>query len=98
MNKILTLGTLLLSLSLGLAGCAGPSDGPAPAESPAPAVAVPEIVQKAVAVARAIEEEPDQVEAILERNGLDAEGFEELMYRISSDSELRAAYNAALSR
>jgi hypothetical protein len=57
---------------------------------------LPEIVQKAVTVAEELKADPDDVEAVLERHGLDVESFEAMMYEISSDPELTKAYTARL--
>lgn len=92
-----------LALTTALLGCPGPGTDspdeqaapPAAAERPSSAD-LPESVRQAVAVARDIEADPDDVDAILERHGLTAEKLEDLMYQISSDPELSKAYNAAL--
>lgn len=49
-------------------------------------------VEKAVTVANAIAADPDSADAILEKNGLDREKFEELMYEIAKDPALSESY------
>lgn len=49
-------------------------------------------VEKAVTVANAIAADPDSADEILEKNGLDREKFEELMYEIAKDPELSESY------
>jgi hypothetical protein len=92
MTVALVLG---LALAIGV-GCQSRED-----EAPTVGVqeeqaALPEIVQTAVAIAKEIEADPDSVEAVLERHGLDPDGFDDMMYQISVDPDLSKAYNAAL--
>lgn len=49
-------------------------------------------VEKAVTVANAIASNPDSADEILEKNGLDREKFEALMYEIAKDPELSQLY------
>jgi hypothetical protein len=87
---------LFLMLALGVAGCESqPRQVP---ETPADEAqsALPDVVQKAVAIAKEIEADPDAAEEVLERHGLDVEQFEGMIYEISADPELSRAYNAAL--
>jgi hypothetical protein len=87
-----------LIVSVALLGCGGSevqtSDD---AATPQAATAVSETVSKAVAVAKQIEANPDDIDAILEQHGLTVETFEDMLYEISSDPELSEAYNAALN-
>jgi hypothetical protein len=88
----------LLVLSVALLGCGGSdvntSDDQASPQTP---TVSSETVSKAVAVAKEIEANPDDVDAILEQHGLTLETFEDMLYEISSDPELSEAYNAALN-
>ena len=96
-TRLSAMGTiLLLLLAVGIAGCESPPRQAAEAPAEEASAAPPDLVQQAVAIAREIEAEPDAVEEILERHGLDAERFEEMIYEISGDPELSRAYNAAL--
>jgi len=87
---------MILLLAFGVAGCE--SQPQQAAETPAHETqsALPDVVEKAVTIAKEIEADPDAVEEILERHGLDAEQFENMIYEISSDPELSRAYNAAM--
>jgi hypothetical protein len=89
-------------LVIALLGCAG---GPAPeplepppvvVTTPPAASDVPADIQKAVAIARAIEKEPTRVDAILQENGTTREAYEALLYDIASDDARSAVYTKAL--
>jgi hypothetical protein len=90
--KIATSVLVLLLLAV-CAGCGGGDAGSAPEAADD---ALPEIVQEAVDVARELDADPDDAEAVLERHGLDVESFEAMMYEISSDPTLAQAYTAQL--
>ncbi len=49
-------------------------------------------VEKAVTVANAIAKDPDSADTILEKNGLDRDTFEALMYEIARDPKLSELY------
>ena len=53
-------------------------------------------VEHAAMIGLEIEADPDATEEILERHGIDADEFEEMLLEISKDEELRKAYNARL--
>ena len=92
-----------LVLTTALSGCSGPGTEH-PDKPVAPQAAVEQTsaadpsdpVLRAVAVAREIEADPEDLDAILKRHGLTAEAFEDLLYEISSDPEQSKAYNTAL--
>ena len=75
----------------------GAADEPSSSAHEAAEIDLPEIVRTAVTVAREIDADPDNSEAILKRHGLTLEAFEEMLYDISGDPELSQAYNAALN-
>lgn len=54
------------------------------------------MVDKAGAVARAIEANPDGAAQILQQHGLTQEQFEGMLYDIAADPDLTAAYTARL--
>ena len=99
MKRILPLGILIVLLVALTAGC----PAPAPEESgsgedaavadPAP---LPEQVQKAVDVAKALEADPDRVAAILEEAVMTPDEYEALLYDIAADPELSRLYNEAM--
>jgi len=99
---MMALKTLIgcLVLATALLGCSGSGsvepDSQVAAPNASTATTPSDPVAKAVAVAREIEADADDVDAILERHGLTVETFEELLYDISSDPELSKRYNAAL--
>jgi len=83
-------------VALALVGCGGEQtayDSAEPELAEQTTGDVPEVVQKAITIAKEIESDPDNVEAILEKHGVTEEGFEDLMYRIAQDPELSRAYN-----
>ncbi len=103
---------LTLSLCLSLVGACDSGDKPAdepaktakkPAEKPAekPVETEPESqldpkVAKAVAIAKEIEGNMDDTDAILEKHGLDRDSLEQMMYEIARDPTLSNAYEQAL--
>lgn len=93
---------LVLLLAGSLCGCSGQeqaqqkNDEPAAApEEQALTVAQVAQVEKAVAIAKAIEAAPATAAAVLEKYAMSAEDFENLMYEISADGRMTAAYEAA---
>ena len=87
--------TLLVALALSIGACAK-DKGVASDSSAAPAApAVPFDVQTALAVQRGIATAPTKTDSVLTANRLTAAGLDSLMYRIASDSALRAAFAAA---
>jgi hypothetical protein len=99
MKRILPLGILIVLLVALTAGC----PAPAPEENVAgeeAAVAetapLPEQVQKAVDVAKALEADPDRVAAILEEVVMTPEEYEALLFDIAADPELSRLYNEAM--
>jgi hypothetical protein len=52
---------------------------------------------RAAAIAREIQADPEQTEAILEQHELSIEEFEALMYEVAGDPELSERYEAALA-
>ena len=87
---------LLIGCCLIVAGCAAPEPEP-PAQEAAVADATPDVVLRAVEIAKAVEADPDATEQILEGHGLTVEQFEQMMYEIGADPELTKAYEAALA-
>ena len=102
MNR--TILMMMVALPLSLAAC---GEKKAPEETPTEAAdktdeKAPEAeeaaepidprVEKAVTVANAIASNPDSADEILEKNGLDREKFEALMYEIAKDPELSQLY------
>lgn len=67
------------------------------APAPAPAAQVPEKAQKAGEIARAIEAQPDRVDAILQEHGTTRSEFEALLFEIAGDPQLAVAYGRARS-
>lgn len=57
---------------------------------------VPAEVQTAVDVKRGIDANPGKADSVLASHKLTAAGFDSLMYKISADSAMRAAYDAAV--
>ena len=55
-------------------------------------------VQMAARIAREIQADPENAEAILDRHGKTKEEFEALLYEIAAEPELSRAYNAAMAR
>jgi len=68
------------------------------AETAAPAnqIAAPQMVDQAVAVARAIRALPGAADSILAAHGLTRPGFDSLMYAIALDSAMARAYTEAI--
>jgi len=89
---------LFIVLALTLSGCGGESydQGDAQQAVEAAAETVHDVVDQAVAVARDLESEADSAEQVLEKHGITAEKFEELLYEISSDSKLAKKFREAL--
>jgi hypothetical protein len=83
-------------LSLWPVGCGGGGGSAAPDPATAQPSAEPGIVERAVAIAREIEADPDSTEEILASHDLDLERFEAMLYEIGGDPELSKAYNAAM--
>jgi len=52
---------------------------------------------RAAAIAREIQADPEQTEAILEDHELSIEEFEALMYEVAGDPELSERYEAAVA-
>ena len=100
MKRTVPVGALIVLLIAFTAGCpareteeSGSGEEAAVVES-AP---LPEQVQKAVDVARALEADPDRVEAILEEAVMTADEYEALLYDIAADPELSRLYNEAMA-
>jgi len=87
MSRPIALLALVLIL---FAGCVSDPDVDGSAEEG------PGLVERAAMIALEIEADPDATEEILQRHGLEAEAFEEMLLEISQDEELRKAYNARL--
>ena len=111
MNTIKVVGMLILALSCLCLGCPAPDPEEVTAdaiveeqsaleegEEPGmKVVSLPTQVQKAVDIGRAIEENPDRIEAILEEAGITADAFEELLFDIAADPELSRLYTEAMA-
>ncbi len=96
---------LFLLAALGLAGCGGGDVETQTAESGEAAVEAvaltPEqdaLVQKAAAVANAVADAPETADQVLADNGLTADEFRTLVYRISADPVMARAYEEARKR
>lgn len=87
---------LFIGCCLIVAGCAAP-EPEQPAQETAVTDVASDVVQRAVAIAKAIEADPDATEQILETHGLTADDFEQMMYEISADPALSKAYEAGLA-
>lgn len=82
-------GLLALGLAL-FAGCYSE-----PEESAVVANEV-DLVERTATIALEIESDPESTEQILERHGLTADEFEEMLMEISEDEEMRKVYNARI--
>ncbi len=100
-----TILMMLVALPLGLGACGETEKKPAEDKSAEKTEKTPEVkaveeapdpldprVEKAVTVANAIAKDPDSADAILEKNGLNRDTFEALMYEIAKDPELSELY------
>lgn len=101
--------TLSVLAALALAACSGepgatessrrPSGTVGAAAAPAPRAltdAERAMVDKAAAVARAIEANPEGAGQVLQQHGLTQEQFEAMLYDIAADPDLTAVYTARL--
>lgn len=52
--------------------------------------------QKAATIAKEIQASPDDYEKVLEKHGLDADGFEALMFEVAEDPALSDEYAKAM--
>jgi membrane-bound lytic murein transglycosylase B len=75
------------------AACSSPRGEAASAASEASATTA---VDRAVAVAQAIEANPTAADSILAAHGLTRAGFDSLLYDIAADSALARAYTEAI--
>lgn len=97
MKRLMLPAALLLALAFGL-GCGGSSAPAEPSEARSKGEqTLPKSVRTAVAVAYGLEATPNDIEGVLQRQGLTVEQYEDLMYEISSDPALREAYSSAMS-
>ena len=90
-----------------VAGCGGQDSQETAAKAEADAVtqtesvlgtlgaAEQDLVKKAAVIAVAIESMPNTAATVLAANGMTAEDFEDLIYRISADERLSAAFEEA---
>jgi hypothetical protein len=91
------LTALSIALALTLSGCGQTYDQSAGEDAVAAAAeTVKDTVDRAVAVARDLESEGNSAEQVLAEHGITLEKFEELLYEISSDSELAKKFSEAL--
>ena len=100
MKRLLPIGILIVVLLAVTTGCPAPAPeetdgGEAAAELEA--APLPEQVQKAVDIAKALEADPDRVEAILEEAVMTADEYEAMLYDIAADPELSRLYNQAMA-
>lgn len=109
MNRLVTGLAIpaLLGAMIALAGCG--TDEPAEVSDHAEKTPVPagdaahremsetEMVDRAVQIAKAIEQAPDQAEDILAQHGMTRETFEDLLYDIAEDPNAAAAYAHAMT-
>jgi hypothetical protein len=84
---------LIFAAGLALAACGG-GEKPADTVAAAPPAAPMSDVERALAVQRGLDAAPTQGDSVLQANGLTAAGFDSLLYRIASDSTLRAQFAA----
>jgi hypothetical protein len=99
MKRIVPLGILIVLLIAMAAGCPAPTaeEGAAGDEAAvAESAPLPEQVQKAVDIAKALEADPNRIEAILEEAVMTADEYEALLYDIAADPELSRLYNEAM--
>ena len=97
MKRTVPLGILIVILVAFTAGCPAPEQNAAGEEAAVvEATPLPEQVQKAVDVAKALESDPDRVAAILEEAVMTPEEYEALLYDIAADPELSRLYNEAM--
>ena len=87
--------TAILSALL-LAACSGSADKSPASGGTAPAI--PEKAAKAARLAKELEANPDDADAILQRHGMTQQQFEDLMYEIAADETLSEAYARARAR
>lgn len=100
MNRSVVCVILTLLLAGLLSGCPAPEPEPVDtgeAAAATEAAPLPEQVQKAVDIAKAVEAAPDRVEAILEQAVMTADEYEALLYDIAADPELSRLYNEAMA-
>jgi hypothetical protein len=103
--KPVLLSLCVLALPL-LAGCSGNgSSATSATAAPAPAARAGALstsqqsrVDKAAAIARAIESSPSSADAALQQHGMTEQQFEDLMYEIAADPEMSQAYAAKMRR
>lgn len=98
-NALPMLPILLVLLSM--VGCAASDDEPVTGAGAAEAATPVETagedpVTRAVAVAKALEAEPDNAVEVLERASMTPEEYEALMYEIAADPEMTRAYRNAM--
>lgn len=93
------LSATLLSLLTAAPACGGADSGAKKTDKTgdkaAPAAPLDPKVAKAVEIADAIAKSPDDADAILEKNGLDREKLDAMMFEIAKDPALAAQYQAA---
>ena len=90
-------------LLLGVVGCGNQEQQETAAATDTEAVSVlgtlgaadADLVKKAAAIALVIETNPTTAAQVLAANGMTAKDFEDLIYRISADEKLSAAYEEA---
>ena len=100
MNRIVANGILIVLLVAVIAACPAPApEEPATGEEAAVVepTPLPEQVQKAVDVAKALEADPDRVEAILDEAVMSADEYEALLFDIAADPELSRLYKEAMA-
>jgi hypothetical protein len=89
---------LWIVLAAALAGCGG--DAPeveAESNTAAATVESADLASRAASITKAMNADPDAVEAILESHGVTPDEFEQMMYEIAADPELSKAYDSALA-
>ncbi len=93
-SRLSALAVLFLS-----AACAGRgNDASSTADTTAVAVAAPTEAARAAAIANAIMAVPTSSDSILTANGLTADQFEAMIYRIARDSVASAEYGRLTAR
>lgn len=77
-------------------GCGRPGPEAAGGAGDAGGASAPTVVDRAAAVARAIQADAAAADSILAAHGLTRAGFDSLMYEIAADSALARAYTEAI--
>jgi hypothetical protein len=97
LRTIVGAGAFLLAIvAIGCSSSSSTGDGTTESAAP-PASGAPTVEQarEAGTVARAIQDEPNRMSAILAEHGMTAESFENMIFEIAKDPKLTDAYEDA---